>query len=80
MLKSVIGAAAALSMAVMPIAANASPANPAASLSLGKNVRAGASSSKANKFGGGALYAVLVIAGVAAIIAIGTKDNSPKSP
>lgn len=79
-MRSVIGAADALSMAALPIAANASPANPAASLSFGKNVRAGASSSKANKFGGGALYAVLVIAGVAAIIAIGTKDSAPKSP
>ena len=82
MFKSMIGAMAAVAIAATPVAASAAPANPAASLSVAKSVRASAPTTKNSKFGGtGAIFAVLILAGVVAIVAIGAgKDNKAKSP
>jgi hypothetical protein len=81
MFKSMIGAMAAVAIAAMPVTASAAPANPAASLSVAKSVRASTPTAKNSKFAGGAIFAVLILAGVVAIVAIGSsKDNKAKSP
>jgi hypothetical protein len=81
MFKSMIGAMAAVAIAAMPVAASAAPANPAASLSVAKSVRASTPTAKNSKFGGGAILAALIVVGVIAIVAIGaSKDNKAKSP
>ncbi len=81
MIKSMIGALAAVAVAAMPVAASAAPANPAASLSVAKSVRASTPTAKNSKMAGGAILAALVLAGVVAIVAIGaSSDNKAKSP
>ena len=71
-------AAAAATMAVAP--AVAAPANPAASLSVAKSVRAGSVSGKKNELaGGGILIAVLAVAAVAAGIVVVADDNSGRA-
>lgn len=73
-------AAAAVSMAATP--ALAAPANPAASLSVSKSVRAGSSANgKSELAGGGVIIAVLAVAAViAGIVVIADDDDSPDSP
>ena len=62
-------AAAASCMAVSPVMA--APANPAASLSVAKSVRAGSATAKdSNLNGGGGFLAAAIAAGVAAIVVI----------
>jgi hypothetical protein len=84
-LSNVVAATAALSLIAVPTIAAASPANPAAKLSLAnKDVRAGAKAKDGNKLrGGGAgfLYAGLAIAVVVvAAVALGhNSDNKPAS-
>ncbi len=82
MLKFLAGATAALSLMTVPMVASAAPANSAASLSLSNGARAGSSAKNASKFSGGVVYAVLIAAGVAAILIIdGTRGNdNPDSP
>ena len=81
MIKSIVGAIAALSVAVLPVAAAAAPNNPAASLSVAKSVRAGTPTTGNNKFRGGAIFAVIVVAAIAALVVLGeTHDNKAKSP
>jgi len=70
-------AAAAATMAVAP--AVAAPANPAASLSVAKSVRATSASGKKNELaGGGVIVAVLAAAAVVAgiVIVADSDDNS----
>lgn len=72
-------AAAALSMTATP--ALAAPANPAASLSVGKSVRASAPNAKANKLAGGAIIpAILALGIVAGGVIIAVDDGKSKSP
>ena len=81
MIKSMIRVITAVAIAAAPVAASAAPANPAASLSVAKSVRASTPTTKNSKFSGGAIFAALIVAGVIAIVAIGTsKDNDAKSP
>ncbi len=71
-------AVAAASMAFAP--AMAAPTNPAASLSVSKSVRAGASKGKGDSLlgatGGGAIVAVLAAAAVIAGIVVVATDNN----
>jgi hypothetical protein len=72
-------AAAAATMAVAP--AMAAPANPAASLSVAKSVRAGSTSAKKNELaGGGVIVAVIAAAAVVAgIVVVADEDDNPDS-
>ncbi|HEX8486649.1 hypothetical protein [Sphingomonas sp.] len=67
--------AAAASLSAAP--ALAAPANPAASLSVAKSVRAKAPSARANKLGGGAggIVALLIGAGIASILIVDATKN-----
>jgi hypothetical protein len=77
-IKSLAAAAAALSIAATP--ALAAPANPAASLSVAKSVRASAPSGKSNKLAGSSIIpAVLALAIVAGGIYIAVDDNNDKA-
>jgi hypothetical protein len=82
-LSNVIAATAALSLIAVPTIAAASPANPAAKLSLAnKDVRAGAKvkGNKASGGGSGFLYAGLAIAVVVvAAVALGHNGSKPAS-
>lgn len=85
-LSNVVAATAALSLIAVPTIAAASPANPAAKLSLAnKDVRAGAKAKDGNRMrGGGAgfLYAAAAIAVVVvAAVALGhnSSDSKPAS-
>lgn len=70
-----LAAAVAASLAVAP--AMAAPANQAASLSLGKSVRVGASSKHKNGLlGGGIIVAIVAAAAVGAGIYIGVAENN----
>jgi hypothetical protein len=81
MLKYLAGATAALSLIMVPVVASAAPANAAAPLSLSNGARTGTSAKDASKFSGGAVYALLIAAGVAAILIIaGTNDNNNDNP
>ncbi len=83
-ISSIIMAASASAMAVMPVAANAAAvqSNPAAKLSIAPSVRAHASAGKSEKLlglnGGGAVIAALIVAGIAAIgiVAIVNGDDN----
>lgn len=79
-LTSLTAAVAALSMTAAP--ALAAPANPAASLSVSKSVRASSPSAKSNKLAGSSIVpAVLALAIVAGGIYIAVDDNNKsKSP
>jgi hypothetical protein len=82
-LSNLIAATAALSLIAVPTIAAASPANPAAKLSLANNdVRAGAKA-KGNKLrggGSGLLYAAAAIAVVVvAAVALGHNGSKPAS-
>ncbi|WP_425228229.1 hypothetical protein [Sphingomonas sp.] len=79
-LKSVLFSLAAAGMVVAPVAANA---NPASSLSVASAQRASTPSAKHSNLGGGSagIYALLIVAGIAAIIAVGaSNDTKTKSP
>ncbi|MEO5867071.1 MAG: hypothetical protein ABIS14_04180 [Sphingomonas sp.] len=84
--KSLAGFAAALSMVAMPIAASAAPvANPASALSLSNapSARVGSSSTKASRYGSGAIIGGLILVGVIALAVVAaTQSNgsNPKSP
>ncbi|MBN8816722.1 MAG: hypothetical protein J0J06_14900 [Sphingomonas sp.] len=69
-------AVAAVTMAAAP--ALAAPANPAASLSVSKSVRASAPAKNSNKFGGtGAVVAVIaVLAVIGGVVAASTDSKS----
>ncbi|HEU0067479.1 MAG TPA: hypothetical protein VFQ57_09600 [Sphingomonas sp.] len=71
--------AAAATLAVAP--AMAAPANPAASLSVSKSVRAGSTSAKKNELaGGGVLIAILAAAAVVAgIVVVADSDDDADS-
>lgn len=73
-------AAAAATMAVAP--AMAAPANPAASLSVSKSVRAGSTSADSNDLlGGGVLVAVLAaVVVIVGIVAVASEKDTPDSP
>jgi hypothetical protein len=83
MLKILAGAAVALSLMTVSVAASAAPVNSAAPLSLSNSSRAGTPVKNASALSGGGVYALLIAAGVAAILIIaGTNDknDSPDSP
>ena len=70
------GAAVALSLVATPVLAN-----PAASLSVSKSVRASAPTAKSSKLAGNALLpAILALAIVAGGVYIAVDDNKSKSP
>ena len=72
-------AAAALAMSATP--ALAAPANPAASLSVAKSVRASSPTARSNKLAGGTIIpVVLALAIVAGGVIIAVDDNKSKSP
>ena len=80
MIKNLLGAAAALSLAAVPTMASAAT-NPAQSLSLSKSVRTAApTKGKSNMAGGGVIFAALIAAGVVAIgVIAATKDDNSAS-
>lgn len=81
MYRPIIAMVAGMALVAAPIAASASPANPASALSIAGSVRTGTATSNASRFHGAeAFYALLVVAGIAAIVALGTRNNKPKSP
>ena len=82
MVKFLAGAAAALSLVMVPVVAAADPVNSAAPLSLSNGARTGAPTKDSSKLSGGGVYALLIAAGVAAILIIAAtnKDDSPDSP
>lgn len=71
-----LSAVAATALVAAPVAA--APANPAASLSVSKSVRASAPTAKGNKLAGGGILAAIIAAGVVAIgvVAIVKDDNA----
>ena len=73
-------AMAALSMTATP--ALAAPANPAASLSVAKSVRASSPSAKSNKLAGSSIIPAVLFLGIIAggVILAVTDDNKAKSP
>ena len=74
-----LGAVAALSMATAP--AMAAPANPAASLSVAKSVRASSPTKNANQLhGAGIFLAAAAVVGVVVAIVLIADDNKSKSP
>lgn len=76
--KNMAAAAAVLSMTATP--ALAAAANPAASLSVTKSVRASSPSAKSNKLAGSAIVpAVLALAIVAGGVVIAVSDDKAKS-
>lgn len=77
-LQTLAVATAALSMTTAP--ALAAPANPAASLSVAKSVRASAPSAKSSKFAGNAIVPLVLGLGiVAGGIIIAVSDDKSKS-
>ena len=79
MTNKLLGAVAAISFIAAPI--SAASANPAASLSVAKQVRASTSSSKSNKALGAGAFGLVIAAGVAAIAVVGftVGDNGDDS-
>jgi hypothetical protein len=76
-----LGAAAAASLIAAPVMA--APINPAAKLSLSKQVRAGKATTRANLMQGNNTVLISIAAVVAAIIVIiliTDNDGSPNSP
>ena len=74
-----LGAIAALSMATAP--AMAAPANPAASLSVAKSVRASAPTKGSSKLhGAGIFLAAAAVVGVIVAVVLIADDNKSKSP
>ncbi|MBN8815543.1 MAG: hypothetical protein J0J06_08870 [Sphingomonas sp.] len=74
-----LGAVAALSMAAAP--ALAAPANPAASLSVAKSVRASAPTKNASQLhGAGIFLAAAAVVGIVVAIVLIADDNKSKSP
>jgi len=70
-------AVAAVTMAAAP--ALAAPANPAASLSVSKSVRASAPSKNGSKFGGtGAVVAVIAVLAIAGGIVAASRDSKSR--
>jgi hypothetical protein len=74
-----LGAIAAMSMATAP--ALAAPANPAASLSVAKSIRAASPTKDGSKLhGAGVFLAAAAAVGVIVAIVLIAKDNKAKSP
>jgi hypothetical protein len=74
-----MGAAAAAALDASPVMA--APANPAASLSVSKSVRAGSTKGKDELAGGGVFVAVIAaVAVIIGIIIVAQEDDSPDSP
>lgn len=72
--------AAATALVVAPVAASAQPvANPAASLSVAKSVRAGAQTKRGSNLFGGGIFAAVILAGVIAIGVIAIVNDSEDS-
>ncbi|MBB5714755.1 hypothetical protein [Sphingomonas aerophila] len=77
MIKSISAALAGAALIAAPTMAAAAPANPAASLSVAKSVRASAPAGKDKIAGGaGGIAAVLIAAGIAAIGVIAIVQSS----
>ncbi|QDZ06318.1 hypothetical protein FPZ24_01565 [Sphingomonas panacisoli] len=73
-----LGAIAALSMATAP--ALAAPANPAASLSVAKSVRASSPTANANQLhGAGVFLAAAAVVGIIVAVVLIADDNKSKS-
>jgi hypothetical protein len=81
MIKNLLGAAAALSLAAVPTMASAAT-NPAQSLSISKSARSAAPTKGESKLaGGGAIFALLIVAGIVAIgVVAATKDDNVDTP
>ena len=80
-LTKIIATAAAASLAAAP--AMAAPNNPAASLSLGKSVRAGSTAKHSDGLRSGGIIALVIAAGVVAgivTVVVRNNDDSPSSP
>ena len=74
-----LGAIAAMSMATAP--ALAAPANPAASLSVAKSVRAASPTKNASQLhGAGIFLAAAAVVGIIVAVVLIADDNKAKSP
>lgn len=78
-----LAAAAAASLSIAP--ATAASFNPAASMSLGKSIRAGSSSTHGDDLlasGGGFLIALIIVAGIGTGLglSVGNDGSAPTSP
>ena len=85
-LKSLARATAGLALVAAPVAASATPANPASSLSVAKSVRAGSATSKDSKAAGGLgastiplIIGAAIIAGVTYLIVDNENDDDSDS-
>ena len=77
-LKKVLTAAAAMSLAAMPVAAQAADA---AKLSLSKSVRSGTPAKAGEQMEGGFVIPLIaIVAIILGIIAVSDSNDSPKSP
>ena len=74
--------AAASALVATPVAASAAPASPAGNVASARAASTTSDGSDlAGGLGGGMLYAVLIVIGIAAIIAVGASSNdNPRSP
>ncbi len=82
MYKKFIGVASAMALSTVPVMASAATvSNPASALSISSSVRAGGhTTNKSKAAGAGVVFGVLIVAGVAAIIAVAaTKDDNSAS-
>lgn len=77
--KSLAMASAGLALVAVPVAASATPANPASSLSVSKSVRAGSATSKSNRLAGASTIPLIIgaaiIAGVTYLIVDNENDD-----
>ncbi len=64
-IKMMTAAVAAMAMTATPVLA--APANPAASLSVAKSVRASTATTKNNELAGAGLFGIVIAAGIVAI-------------
>lgn len=76
-LKNVAAAVGAMSLLIAPVAASAAPSNPASALSISKasGVRAGSSMKKSSSIGGGAIFAIVMVAVVGATLGFAIDDD-----
>ena len=74
--KNLLAALAVASLVAAPAVVQAAPANPAASLSVAKSVRASAPAGKDHLAGGAGIFAAVIAAGIAAIGVIAIVNSS----
>ena len=81
MIRTAFLLASAATMVMAPAVASAAPANPAASLSLDSGARAGSPGGHHNRLSGGTagLFAIGILAGIAAIIAVAASNDNNNS-